>query len=312
MKIINITHPHSYKIEDFPELVMALGYFDGVHLGHQKVINEAVAYARENHLQSAVMTFDPHPLVVLKKQIAPQAHITPLEEKLSLFKTLGVDIAFVIHFTEQFADLEPQQFVDLYIINLNVKHVVAGFDFTYGRLGKGTMETLYFHARNSFSYAVIPKLALADDKISSTYIRAVIARGAMNELPPLLGRHYTIKGNVIDGDKRGRTIGFPTANIAYGEYLLPPNGVYAVRCYVLDSWYIGVCNVGVKPTFQSDTPVPSVEVHIFNFEMDIYGEEVIVEWHDRIRAEQKFSSIDELKQQINADCIKAQELLNMC
>lgn len=281
---------------------MALGYFDGVHLGHQKVILEAKKQAEDKGLRSAVMTFDPHPSVVLGKGQKHVHYITPTAEKEKVIEDLGIDFLFILHFTAEFANLLPQEFIDQYVIGLNVKHVVAGFDFSYGRMGKGTMETIPFHSREQFLFTVIPKLTIDDEKVSSTRIRQYIKDGKTDRLPELLGRYYSTSGMVVHGDKRGRTIGFPTANCDIrDEFILPPIGVYAVRMKVDGTWYQGVCNLGYKPTFNKEANKTSVEVHLFNFDQDIYGEKVIVEWHLYLRKEQKFSGIEELISQIEKD-----------
>ncbi len=303
VEMIKLNHPHTFNKNDFPPLAMALGYFDGVHLGHQKVIKEAKQIAESKGLKSAVMTFDPHPSVVLGKRVQQIEYITPLEDKIRVIEGLGADYLFIVHFTPEFASLLPQQFVDDYIIGLNVKHAVAGFDYTYGKMGKGNMETIQFHSRGSFDFTVVPKLSADGEKISSTLIRSVIHEGRVDAIPSLLGRHFSTAGVVAHGDKRGRTIGFPTANIETpDEYLLPPTGVYAVRIFIRDQWHHGVCNVGYKPTFKEEkAKKPTVEVHIFDFSEDIYGETATVEWHLRLRPEQKFSGIDALVEQIGKD-----------
>ncbi|MBB5323627.1 riboflavin kinase/FMN adenylyltransferase [Anoxybacillus tepidamans] len=303
MKTRFITHPHYMKKEDFPPTVMALGYFDGVHVGHQRVICSAVQIATEKGYKSAVMTFHPHPSVVLGKKEQHVQLITPLKEKERLIAQLGVDYLYIVEFTAEFAELLPQQFVDQYIIGFHVKHVVAGFDFTYGRLGKGTMETLPFHSREQFTHTTVPKLTRNGEKISSTYIRQLLKNGEVCQLPELLGRFYTVEGTVISGEKRGRTIGFPTANIELADdYLLPALGVYAVKVKIGGETFEGVCNVGYKPTFHDKREgQPDIEVHIFNFSKDVYGEAVTIEWHKRLRSEQKFSSIEQLVAQIERD-----------
>ncbi len=281
---------------------MALGYFDGVHLGHQKVIHEAKRQAEHNGLKSAVMTFDPHPSVILGKSEKHVQYITPLAQKIKIIEAFGIDYLFIVRFTQEFANLLPQEFIDQYVIGLNVKHVVAGFDFSYGRMGKGTMETMPFHSREQFTYTVVQKYTAGNEKVSSTRIRQYLKEGRTGDLPELLGRYYTTSGIVIHGDKRGRTIGFPTANVdIYEEYILPPLGVYAVRIMIDKNWYYGVCNVGYKPTFNKEALRISVEVNIFNFNEDIYEKEVMVEWHQYLRKEQKFSGIDELVAQISLD-----------
>ena len=307
MKVITVHHPHSISKNDFPSLVLALGYFDGVHRGHQRVIRAAVEKAKDLKACSAVMTFDPHPSVVLGHKHKHIHYITPLEDKKEIIEELGVDYLFIVRFTSEFASLIPQDFVDQYIIGLNALHVVAGFDYSYGRLGKGTMETLPFHSRDMFTSTIISKLTDDDSKVSSTFIRECLKEGDVKKVRKLLGRPFKMKGTVIHGDKRGRKIGFPTANIelAY-DYLTPKVGVYAVRMKIHDKWFDGVCNIGYKPTFKNpDEYSLSIEVHIFDFHASIYGEEVYIEWYERIRDEQKFSGIEELISQIQKDKDKA-------
>jgi riboflavin kinase / FMN adenylyltransferase len=304
VELIKLNHPHEYEKLDFPSMAMALGYFDGVHLGHQQVIMEAKRIADDRGIKSAVMTFDPHPSVVLGKSVQHIENITPLDEKTNVIRDMGVDYLFVVHFTTEFSSLLPQQFIDQYIIGLNVQHVVAGFDYTYGKMGKGTMETLQFHSRNKFEFTVVSKLARAnDEKISSTLIRSMLRDGKVESMPALLGRFYKTQGTVVNGEKRGRTIGFPTANVQMDhQYILPPTGVYAVRIQIDGLWYEGVSNVGYKPTFHREKKEkPSVEVHIFNFNEEIYGKTAYVEWHLRLRSERKFDGIEQLVSQIDKD-----------
>lgn len=299
---IEIQHPHHFSREAMSPSVMALGYFDGVHLGHQEVILTAKKLADQQGLSSAVMTFSPHPSVILGRDVQRVEMITPLQDKLKQIEELGIDVLYLVHFDKEFAGLLPQQFVDQYIIGLNVQHVVAGFDYSYGKLGKGTMETLPFHSRDMFTQTTVEKLAVNDEKVSSTIIRKCLQEGEVERIPSLLGRHYTVKGKVVDGDKRGRTIGFPTANIEpVDAYLIPRTGVYTVEMLVHGNWYEGVCNIGYKPTFHERLEKPAIEVHLFSFDEQIYGEPVVVKWHKMLRTEKKFKGIEELVAQIRAD-----------
>jgi riboflavin kinase/FMN adenylyltransferase len=286
-------------------MAMALGYFDGIHLGHRKVINKAKEVAEKNGWKSAVMTFDPHPSVVLSQHHKEIELITPLDEKKEIVKNMGIDYFVVVRFTSDFASLEPQEFVNQYIAGLNVHHVVAGFDFTYGRFGKGTMETLPIFADGRFTYTTIEKLtdSSLQEKVSSTMIRKLLQEGETEAAALQLGRHYQTKGIVIHGEKRGRQIGFPTANIQHEDhYLIPKTGVYTVRICIGGHWFNGVCNVGYKPTFKNPEEYSqTVEVYIINFDRSIYGEEVAIEWHHRIRDEKKFNGIEELTAQISKD-----------
>ncbi|WP_102346899.1 bifunctional riboflavin kinase/FAD synthetase [Bacillus sp. Marseille-P3661] len=303
MKVVHLAHPHSLNIKELPNTVVALGYFDGVHLGHRKVIKTAIEKAKEYGYKSAVMTFYPHPSVILRKSTEHAECITSIHDKEQEISKLGIDILYIVEFSPTFAELLPQQFVDQYIIGLNVKHVVAGFDYTYGRLGKGTMETLPFHSRKQFTQTIVDKVVDNDIKISSTLIRDLIKNGEVSRLKYYLCRYYQMVGTVIDGEKRGRTIGFPTANIELASnYILPPTGVYAVKILVKKNWYNGVLNIGYKPTFHDKSPEkPSIEIHIFSFNEFIYGEDIVLEWHLRLRAEQKFQSVQELIAQIERD-----------
>lgn len=310
MKVIKLDHPHLYTKDDFPPLSIALGFFDGVHKGHQAVITSAIETAKAKGLSSAVMTFYPHPLAVLRSR-KDVHYITPIEDKIALIEQLGVDYLFIANFTESFAALLPQQFVDEYLIALNVQHVTAGFDYSYGRLGKGTMETLPFHARGMLTQTIIPQQSLDEEKISSTKIRKELLEGDFEGFRRLTGRNYATTGVVIHGEKRGRKLGFPTANILLSdEYIIPSTGVYAVKATVQNRTYDGVCNVGYKPTFHEERPErPNVEVHLFDFEETIYDDSFTVEWFIRLRSEKKFAGLEELIAQITQDKEDAKQYL---
>lgn len=302
MKVIHLEYPHSYNKNDFPPLAIALGFFDGIHKGHQQVFQTVKQIANEQQLHSAVMTFDPHPSIVLGKK--DQVHyITPLKEKQRLIASLEIDYLFIVHFTKTFSNLTPEEFVEQYLVNLNAEHVVAGFDYTYGKFGRGTMETMKMHSQERFQVTIVPKLVNNQEKISSTAIRHLIREGQMAQIRPLLNRFYETKGVVIKGDQRGNQIGYPTANIDMQEdYLLPKTGVYAVEINIKNQWYVGMCNVGYRPTFKDpNESALSIEVHILQFNQMIYGETVTIKWHKRIRDEKKFNGIDELIGQLDKD-----------
>ncbi|MBU8708188.1 bifunctional riboflavin kinase/FAD synthetase [Bacillus subtilis] len=303
MKTIHITHPHHLIKEEQAKSVMALGYFDGVHLGHQKVIGTAKQIAEEKGLTLAVMTFHPHPSHVLGRDKEPKDLITPLEDKINQIEQLGTEVLYVVKFNEVFASLSPKQFIDQYIIGLNVQHAVAGFDFTYGKYGKGTMETMPEDLDGKAGCTMVEKLTEQDKKISSSYIRTALQNGDVELANVLLGQPYFIKGIVIHGDKRGRTIGFPTANVGLNNsYIVPPTGVYAVKAEVNGEVYNGVCNIGYKPTFYEKRPEqPSIEVNLFDFDQEVYGAAIKIEWYKRIRSERKFNGIKELTEQIEKD-----------
>ncbi len=302
MDIIYLNHPVKLKEEEHEPTVMALGYFDGVHLGHKRVIETAVQIAKEKGTTASVLTFHPHPREVLQRPKKEMRYITPLADKIKKVEALGVDVVYVVHFSREFARLTPQQFVDDYLIGLHAIHIVAGFDFTYGALGKGTMETLPFHARQRFTSTIVQKLEKDSEKISSTKIRDLLLNGEVEKIPMYLGDFYAVTGVVVDGDKRGRTIGFPTANVELSDlYLIPKTGVYAIQFFVNGYVYHGVCNVGYKPTFKQNEEYPTIEAHLFSFEQSIYGEKVGLKWCKHLRDEQKFNGVDELVAQIERD-----------
>ncbi|GLC87354.1 riboflavin biosynthesis protein RibF [Lysinibacillus piscis] len=304
MEVIHLKYPHQLQQkEGMQPYSLALGFFDGVHKGHQAVIKAAKKEGERLQIPTAVMTFDPHPSVVLGGRNEKVFYITLLQQKLTLCEELGVDTMFVVHFTSDFAKLSPAAFIDTFIRNLNIRHVTAGFDFSFGAFGQGTMEDMYRLSQGDYGVTVVDKQTDQEEKISSTRIRQLLQEGAMEEVRRLLGRPFDITGIVVHGDKRGRTIGFPTANVQAleGTYI-PASGVYAVRLRVQNHWYDGVCNVGYKPTFKDPNDKQlSIEVHILDFDKNIYGEEVQVAWYKRIRSEQKFDGIESLKTQIEKD-----------
>lgn len=304
MKIIHLNYPNQIKTaEELGPISLALGFFDGVHKGHQRVIREAVTRAAQLEARSAVMTFDPHPSLVLGGRKEEVFYITPMREKMEILEHMGVDVCFVVRFTSDFAQLTPEEFIQFFIKDLGVVHVTAGFDYSFGCKGQGNMAMMKEKSGGSFGVTVISKQEDGEEKISSTRIRSLLKSGEVGAVCRLLGRPFRISGTVVNGDKRGRTIGFPTANVEpeLGTFV-PGRGVYAVRIQVQEQQYDGVCNIGFKPTFNNpDEKVLSIEVHILDFEKSIYGEKVVVEWHSRIRDEQKFSGIDELKAQIQRD-----------
>lgn len=289
MKVVHLKYPHQLNLvnEFSTEYSLAVGFFDGVHKGHQAVIQNAKEMAKQLNIESAVMTFDPHPSIVLGGRKEQVFYITPLQQKLDVLEEFGVENVFVVNFTSDFAKLSPEDFIQYFIKDLNVKHVTAGFDFSFGQFGKGKMETMQELSNGEYGVTVIEKQSDEEEKISSTRIRAYLQDGDMESAAKLLGRAFEVPGIVVHGDKRGSTIGFPTANIQSMEgNFIPATGVYAVKILVQDKWYDGVCNVGYKPTFKNpEDKQLSIEVHILDFDKNIYGEEVKVGWYKRIRSE---------------------------
>lgn len=310
MQTIELSYPHSYHQEEFPETVAAIGFFDGIHRGHQKVIRTAIDKAKESGRSNAVITFYPHPSVVLQQDVQHVRYLTPLDEKKQLLAGMGVERLYVVEFNKQLSSLSPEAFVRHFLIGLDVKHLVAGFDFTFGYKGRGNMKNITTYAEKFFTVTTIDKVVEADEKISSTLIRKHLEKGNIKQANYLLGRPFAINGVVTEGDKRGRTIGYPTANLKLtDEYLLPRTGVYAVKAVLDGKSYKGMANLGYKPTFYEQEEEPSIEVHLFDFQKDIYGKEITVEWLRFIREEQKFAGVDELVNQIQMDEQQIRELL---
>lgn len=304
MKTIYLSYPLTEVVDPTP-CALAIGFFDGVHLGHRRVIQKAIDIAAAKGLKSAVMTFDPHPREVLGQSGYTQ-YLTPLEEKLEQLEKIGVDIAYVMKFDIAFSAIYPEDFISECIVPLQAKHLVVGFDYTFGYRGTGTAITLQELAQDRYTVSVVSPVNRFGDKVSSTIIREFLHHGDVEQARHLLGRPYKVKGIVVDGDKRGRTIGFPTANVALkAPYLVGKNGVYGVRLTVAGKSHLGVMNIGIKPTFELEKKEKSLEVHLFDFNQDIYGQEVQVELLFSLRDEQKFAGVEALIAQIKRDAEQA-------
>ncbi|MBF7017262.1 bifunctional riboflavin kinase/FAD synthetase [Staphylococcus durrellii] len=313
MKVIEVTHPIQENQFIKEHVAMAFGFFDGMHKGHAKVFDTLIQKAEEDNLKKAVMTFDPHPSVVLNPERKRTDYLTPIEDKLDIIEQYGIDYCIVINFSSKFADVSAEEFVNDYILKNNVEKIIAGFDFTFGKYGKGNMMTL--SELKECETTIVSKLEIESEKISTTEIRRALKEGDLTKANDELGYRYQIKGTVVQGEKRGRTIGFPTANVQpSGDYVLPKKGVYAVSMKIgaEDKIYRGVANVGVKPTFHDPSQAQVViEVNLFDFKEDIYGERVIVYWHHFLRPEVKFDGIDPLVEQMHKDKEQAKYLLSV-
>ncbi|MEB3101115.1 bifunctional riboflavin kinase/FAD synthetase [Ferviditalea candida] len=310
MRIIRLTYPFQPKELEFLDSrhILTIGYFDGVHLGHQALINRTKELARLRNLPSSIMTFHPHPREVLG-HVKNARYITPFNEKLKQFERLDVDHTFILTFDDVLSKLSPEAFIDQVLIPLRVDSVVVGFNFTFGHLGKGTTDLLRDYAGERFDVSVVRPVHLDDVRVSSTLIREQLHSGHMQTVRDLLGRPYHVTGNVVQGEGRGHTIGIPTANLKLdAPYALPPNGVYAVRVILEGSVYQGVLNIGRKPTFHESFQT-SLEVHIFDFSRTIYGQRLDIEFQAFLREERKFASPGQLVEQIRRDMEQAKTLL---
>ena len=302
MKIIECHHPYEKSIIPQEDVVLVLGFFDGVHLGHQKVIQTGKKIAEEKGLKLAVMTFNQHPSIVFQKvQPEMMKYLTSLDQKIRLMEEQGVDYLYIVEFTSAFAGLKPQEFVDQYMIDFRAKVVVAGFDYTYGPKAIANMETLPQYTQDRLEIVIVPKESLTGHKISSTRIRENLDSGNMEVANDLLGYIYEIDGTVIHGDARGRTLGFPTANIKIKSTTrLPKEGVYVTELKVGNKWYPSMGSIGHNDTFEKGRQL-TVEVFILDFNQDIYGEQVRVRWNHFLRNQVAFNGAEALVEQLKTD-----------
>ena len=297
----------SYPSDPAPAAV-ALGIFDGVHLGHQAILDTAVRRARAAGLDAVACTFDPHPMDVLQPQRA-SAPIASLAERLAVIGERGIDATVVLAFTLELARMEPEAFVkDVLLGRLRAQQVVVGYNHTFGRGARGDARLLEELApRLGFEATVVPPLVIDGVPVSSSEIRGALRAGDVARAARDLGRPYSITGEVVRGAGRGRGLGFPTANVQSERPLLVPAGVYACRARVGDRAAPAVVNIGVRPTFGET--VLAVEAHLLDFSGDLYGSRVTLAFVERLRSEQKFPNVDALLAQIAADVEHARRVL---
>ncbi|ART80064.1 bifunctional riboflavin kinase/FAD synthetase [Oceanisphaera avium] len=284
--------------------VLSIGNFDGVHLGHQAVLQGLIAQARRLQVPACVMIFEPQPRELFSGQQAP-ARLTRLREKYHQLAKLGIDRLLCVRFTPDFAAQRPDYFIrDLLVDKLGVRFLVVGDDFRFGQHRQGDFELLS-RAGAQFNFEVVSTQSLRrnSERVSSTLIRAALLNDHLADAAEMLGRAYSLCGRVAHGAKLGRTIGFPTANVALKRQVCPVSGVYAVELHVDDKVYPGVANIGNKPTVNGSQAL--LEVHLFDFSGDIYGKQVEVTLRKKLRSEQKFASFALLKEQIQHDAVAA-------
>ncbi|MCL1144876.1 bifunctional riboflavin kinase/FAD synthetase [Shewanella sp. 10N.261.52.F9] len=289
--------------------VLTIGNFDGVHRGHAEVISRLVAKAEHLGLPAAVMTFEPQPQELFQGEDAP-ARLSLLRDKIVLLDELKIDRLLCVNFNKKFANYSAEEFIEQLLVKaLGVKYLVVGDDFCFGKQRQGNFDMLR-KAGEKHGFAVVStqSFILGDKRVSSTEIRQLLAKGNLEQARRLLGHPFTLSGKVAHGEKIGRTIGFPTANIALKRKVTPVRGVFAVKLYWDNSdIYEGVANVGFRPTVNGQ--VCQLEVHLFDFDGDLYGKAVEVELVAKIRDEQPFGSLDALKKQIKDDANRAKALL---
>jgi riboflavin kinase/FMN adenylyltransferase len=307
MKIIEITYPFDPNSMDMEKLSLAIGFFDGLHLGHQAVIKRAIQKANEFAITPGVMTFSPHPREVLGRK-SFTGYLTPLKEKLYQFEKLGMKRAYIVTFDQSFAQLDKEKFVTDVLLPLQVSAITTGFNFTFGHRGMGTAADLVQLGKGLFDVEIVSPIIMESSAVSSTRTRNALSSGDIHLANELLGRPYRIQGEVVHGDKRGRQIGFPTANIQPDQpYYIPAHGVYVVRAFFKGNFSYGVMNVGVRPTFDQSQVQTKLEVHLFHQSpnLNLYGDMVQVELLHYLRTETKFASVEALIDQIRADEVQA-------
>jgi riboflavin kinase/FMN adenylyltransferase len=298
-------------LPQFQHASLTIGTFDGVHLGHRAILDQVRTAAQSAGGESIVITFHPHPRSVLYPLEQIQI-LTPLRDKLELLAGAGIDHTIVVPFTPEFAALSAQEYVSKFLVGrFNPHTIVIGYDHHFGRDRSGNIGLLRAQAAD-FGYEVseIPAQTVEEAAVSSTKIRNAVRDGQVGLATAMLGRNYSVEGTVARGKQLGRTIGFPTANLlpAAGEQLLPAQGVYAARVVVEGKQYGAMLNIGQRPTVEA-AGEKKLEAHLFNFEGDLYDKELEVQFVAWLREEQKFSSLDALKDQLSADRTEAQKAL---
>ena len=283
------------NLEQLP-CVVTIGNFDGVHLGHQTLLAEVKKRAHDLKLESAVITFEPNPKDYFS-QNKPQTRISSLREKIELFNEIKIDRIHIIKFNQEFSKVTANEFISLLIKQLKVKEIIIGEDFCFGKGREGGIKQL---SASSMKLNIKNKILIDGKRISSTLIRNLLANDKLDQANKYIGRPYSISGKVVHGEKRGRKIGFPTANIHMRHNRPPLKGVFAVKFQN----HFGVANLGIRPSIKGEKKL-QLEVHLLNFSLDLYGQHVSVIFLKKLRDEKKFKSLDELKEQIKLDVIKA-------
>lgn len=295
------------EIRHLEETVVALGNFDGVHKGHQELIRRAVNSAMVAGLKSAVFTFSNHPKNVLAQKTVVK-NILYFEEKAKMLADLGVDYLISVDFDKNIQEMEAEDFIrEILVKKLHMREAYCGFNYRFGNQGHGSPETLMrVGLELGFGLHILEPYMVRGMIVSSTTIRNYISNGDVDQCLSLMGHYYSVQGTVVEGKRLGKSIGFPTSNINLDESMVTPaNGVYITYCNYNGIKYPSVTNVGVRPTLINDDGRKNVETHIFNFNKDIYGKEIRVEFLERIREEVKFDYMEDLVAQIKLDCLTA-------
>jgi riboflavin kinase/FMN adenylyltransferase len=280
---------------------VTIGVFDGVHRGHQHLVGVLLENARGQGLASVAVTFNPHPRSVLRPGMAI-TYLTSLEERVEQLQALGLDAVAVLPFTSELAQLSPEDFLRMLVEELQMKLLIVGPDFALGRNRAGTIGVMrQAGQRLGFRVEVAPLLAEEGEKVGSSAIRQALSEGDLGLVARLLGRAFSLRGPVIEGDRRGRTLGFPTANMAIGvDHALPAYGIYVTRSHLRESTHESCTSIGIRPTFDVE-PRPTVETFIIDFDDDVYGQDMRIELLHRLRGEVKFENAGDLIEQMHRD-----------
>ncbi len=301
------------KVTNDKNTVVTLGTFDGVHLGHRKIIEMMRKKSEQLTGRNFLITFHPHPRKVVSKGNNNIKLLTTQSEKIALFETLGIENLLVINFTKEFSQLTYDEFFENYIIKgIGLKEIVIGYDHHFGKGRSGNADKLReIGAKHDFKVTAVDAVNIGDVSVSSTKIRNALIEGDIKKANSYLGRYYSFGGTVIKGDERGRSLGFPTANLKPEDEdkLFPAIGIYAVECFIEGIKHLGVMSIGKRPTFYDSGKV-TTEVYILDFNKDIYGKFVTVNVVERIRGEEKYSSADELVEQMKKDTQAGLEILS--
>ncbi|NOY53361.1 MAG: bifunctional riboflavin kinase/FAD synthetase [Deltaproteobacteria bacterium] len=299
--LVQLEHRFTYP-------VVTLGNYDGVHLGHQKIFEQVMARARKMSGTSIIFTFEPHPLKVLSPSTAPPL-LNTFRRKMELFEAYGIEVVICAEFTRELAATPPEDFIkNILVDQVGVKEILVGYDYAFGRGKQGNTDAMAEMGRRyGFQVEVIPAFTLHEEVVSTTRIRELVRRGEIRKVCTLLGRCYASEGIVTAGDHRGKGLGFPTANLESHNEIFPKRGVYAVQVEYKDRLFDGVANIGTHPTFGEGQV--TIEVHIFDFQEEIYGQFVRVLYRERLRDEQTFGSKESLVRQIHQDIKKTREIL---
>ena len=301
---------HIDHARQLPYPVLALGNFDGLHIGHQTILKRVVERAEMMKGTSIAFTFDPHPVKVLFPD-RPLEFLSSQEEKLDLIEKCGIDLIYCVEFTKEFSNQSPRDFVKIFLVDgLKIKEVFVGPNYGFGKGRSGNVDSLrQLGEEFAFSVNVVTPITLNSRIVSSSLIRKSLLDGNVDQVIPFLGRPYRLEGEVVEGEMRGRKLGYPTANLLPADKLIPKDGVYAVTVRAGDTFFPGIVYIGTQPTFQNTKR--QIEVHLFDYSNKLYGENIKVYFYGKVREELKFPDKESLVRQIEKDIITAKNILKL-